>query len=216
VITVRKCLPCALGKTHGKECLCRAPDKKRTAKFFTHGKARFSRSVPVRARCALVGLWNSDRSTLFCSGSAPKLWNSHQPPPPSAMALAAAVAVGGPAAGCRCRPSTRRRATSTRAYTRRRCVYAATPIPRAGCHPSTAREQLQQHHTKPPNMYVFLLCRSERVSSFSALEKTGEVVVRGRTVARLDAWRTTRGLVGARSTRRTRSPGLSTMVAWLG
>jgi hypothetical protein len=44
VITVRKCVPCALGKTHGKECLCRAPDKKRTVMFFTHGKARFSRS----------------------------------------------------------------------------------------------------------------------------------------------------------------------------
>jgi hypothetical protein len=44
VETVRKCVPCALGKTHGKECLCRTPDRKRTAKFFTHGKARFSRS----------------------------------------------------------------------------------------------------------------------------------------------------------------------------
>jgi hypothetical protein len=43
-ITVRKCVSCGLGKTHDKECLCRAPDKKRTAKFFTHGKARFSRS----------------------------------------------------------------------------------------------------------------------------------------------------------------------------
>jgi hypothetical protein len=31
-------------KTHGKDPLCRAPEKKRTVKIFTHGKLRFSRS----------------------------------------------------------------------------------------------------------------------------------------------------------------------------
>jgi hypothetical protein len=40
-------LPCALYKTHGKEVLCRAPNRKRTAKIFTHGKARFSRSEDI-------------------------------------------------------------------------------------------------------------------------------------------------------------------------
>jgi hypothetical protein len=37
-------LPCTMEKTHGKEDLCRAPEKKRTAKIFTHGKLGFSRS----------------------------------------------------------------------------------------------------------------------------------------------------------------------------
>jgi hypothetical protein len=31
-------------KTHDKEDLCRAPEKKRMAKIFTHGKLGFSRS----------------------------------------------------------------------------------------------------------------------------------------------------------------------------
>jgi hypothetical protein len=31
--------------THGKEALCRAPDKRRTAKIETHGKGRVSGSV---------------------------------------------------------------------------------------------------------------------------------------------------------------------------
>jgi hypothetical protein len=40
VETVRKCLSCAVRKTHGKERLCRAPDKKRTANIITHGKKK--------------------------------------------------------------------------------------------------------------------------------------------------------------------------------
>jgi hypothetical protein len=35
-------LPCALYKTHSKEALCCLPERKRTAKIFTHGKAWFS------------------------------------------------------------------------------------------------------------------------------------------------------------------------------
>jgi hypothetical protein len=33
-------------KTHDKDPLCRAPERKRTAKIFTHGKLRFSRCDP--------------------------------------------------------------------------------------------------------------------------------------------------------------------------
>jgi hypothetical protein len=38
-------LPCALYKTHGKEALCRSPERKHTAKIFTHGKDEFSHSA---------------------------------------------------------------------------------------------------------------------------------------------------------------------------
>jgi hypothetical protein len=47
-------LSCALYKTHSKEALCRAPDKKRTAKIFTHGKARFSRSACMCLACIVL------------------------------------------------------------------------------------------------------------------------------------------------------------------
>jgi hypothetical protein len=50
VETVRKCLPCAVRKMHGKERLYRAPDKKRTANIITHGKYAFSRSDNNAAR----------------------------------------------------------------------------------------------------------------------------------------------------------------------
>jgi hypothetical protein len=43
--TVRFCLTCVVKKTHGKNNVCRAPDKKRTANILTHGNLPFSRSA---------------------------------------------------------------------------------------------------------------------------------------------------------------------------
>jgi hypothetical protein len=56
-------LPCALYKTHGKEALCRAPERKRTAKIFTHGKLGFSRSEHTLTR----------NTSLICNSASTNL-----------------------------------------------------------------------------------------------------------------------------------------------
>jgi hypothetical protein len=49
------CLSCVYWKTHGKDCVCRAPDEKRTANILTHGILRFPRSGSFSGNIVQVG-----------------------------------------------------------------------------------------------------------------------------------------------------------------
>jgi hypothetical protein len=60
VETMCNCLPCALRKTHGKEGLCRAPNRKRATKIITHDNHVF----PV-----VIGLGFASRSRQTVCGT---------------------------------------------------------------------------------------------------------------------------------------------------